>query len=241
MFAKPQAPQSNKAEIFGPSGVAKNILSFFLPATLREPVLGDLEEEFAQRILSTNNLFAVHRWYWWQVLKSSYFFIWQQRGTSMAFLISVIIFGLMFGLALFTSEYGFWLISPPVILITIPASLVLGIGATSFQAAKTAFKLSFSDSDEYPPQSINLARRFLHVTGNQFLLVAGVVFFLGAIQVLFIFSENPELLSNPSHYARYGFAMLPLFYGMIFKCLFYSAEQKILGKYLPEHELSSIR
>ena len=150
----------------------------------------------------------------------------------MAYLISVIFFGLMFGLAVVTSRNGIWLISPPVILITFLPSLALGIGATSFQAAKTAFKLSFSDSDEQPPQTIRLACRFLHVTGNQFLFVSGAAFFLGSNQLMIIFSQDPELLSNPSHYARYGVAMLPLFYGLLCKCLFYSAEQKLLGKYV---------
>ena len=149
----------------------------------------------------------------------------------MAYLISVIFFGLIFALGVATGGYGLWYIMPPPLIATIPASLLLGIGATSVQAAKTAFKLSFSDSGEQPSQSVDLARRFLHVTGNQFLLVAGVVFFMSSIQWLFAFSQDPELISDPSHYATYGFAILPLFYGTAFKCLFYSAEQKLIWKY----------
>jgi len=152
----------------------------------------------------------------------------------MAYLISVVFFGLLFGLGVATTGYGLLFILPPPLIATIPAALLLGIGATSVQAAKTAFKLSFSDGGEFPVQSVNLARRFLRVTGNQFLLVAGVVFFMGSIQWLFSFSQDPELLNDPSHYAGYGFAVLPLFYGMIFKCLFYSAEQKLVWKYAQE-------
>lgn len=151
----------------------------------------------------------------------------------MAYLISVIFFGLMFALAVATGGYGLWYVMPTPLIATIPASVLLGIGATSTQAARTAFKLSFTDAGEQPPQSVDLARRFLRVTGNQFLLVAGVVFFMSSIQWLFMFSRNPDLLNNPSHYAAFGFAILPLFYGMIFKCLFYSAEQKLMWKYAP--------
>lgn len=231
MSADQQLSQSNNAGNPSPPGLASGVLSFFLPAALREPVLGDLEEEFAQRVYSNKNLLEVYRWYWWQALKSSCLFFWQQRGTGMAYLISAVFFVFMFGLAIFTTSFGPLFMVVPVIIATIPTSIALGIGATSFQAAKTALWLSFSDSDNHPPQGVSLACRFLHVAGNQFLFVAGAVFFLGFIQIMFNFSQNPELLGDPSHYARYGFAMLPLFWGMIFKCLFYSAEQKLLWKY----------
>ena len=149
----------------------------------------------------------------------------------MAYLISVIFFGLIFGLGVATTDFGLWFILPPPLIATIPASLLLGIGATSAQAAKTAFKLSFSDTTEQSTQNIELAQRFLRVTGNQFLLVSGVVFFMGTIQLLFRFSQDAELINNPSHYAAFGFAILPFFYGIMFKCLFYSAEQKLMWKF----------
>ncbi|MEZ5492302.1 MAG: hypothetical protein R3F50_18620 [Gammaproteobacteria bacterium] len=210
--------------------MAESMLSFFLPAVMREPLLGDLEEEFQFRLESSNSS-AVYRWYWAQVLKSTCLFIWIQRGAGMAFFLSVIFFLFVLGAALFTAEFGLWLVSPPVILLLVPTSLILGIGATSSQAAKNAFMLSFSESDQHSRQQIDLASRFLHVTGNQFLLVGGVAFFLGVILLLVSFSQNPLLISEGAQYARYGVALLPLFYGMIFKCLFYSAEQKLAWKY----------
>lgn len=220
----------NGPGILAPPALASSILSFFLPASLREPVLGDLEEEFVARLLA-GSVGQSNKWYWWQALQSSCLFFWQQRGTGMAFLISVILFILMLGLALMTSQFGLWLISPPVIILTVPTALILGIGATSFKAAKSAMAMSFSDAGAVSQANVNLATRFLRVTGNQFLLVSGVAFFLGFIQLLINFSQNPELMTDSTHYARYGIAMLPLFYGMIFKCLFYSAEQKLLWKY----------
>lgn len=151
----------------------------------------------------------------------------------MAYLISVVLFGLLFALAVATGGFGLRYVMPTPLVATIPASLMLGVGATSAQAARTAFKLSFSDAGEHSPQSVKLGRRFLLVTGNQFLLVAGVVFFMSSIQWLFSLSQNPDLLTDHSHYASHGFAILPLFYGMILKCLFYSAEQKLAWKYAP--------
>ena len=241
MTAEQQFTKPNCAGTPNPPSFAKNLLSFFLPAALREPILGDLEEEFAYRLYSNNRFIDVNRWYWWQALKSSCLFFWQQRGTTMAYLVSVIIFSLLIGLAVVTSTYSSWLVSPPILIFILPISLVLGIGATSFQAAKVALKLSFSDSNEYSPQTVSLAHRFLHVTGNQFLFVAGISFFLGIANVFIIFSQNPELLDDPVHYIRYGVGVLSLFYGLIFKCLFYSAEQKLLWKYLSDRELSVIR
>ena len=70
--------------------------------------------------------------------------------------------------------------------------------------------------------------------GYIYCALAGVVFFMSVIQWLFGFSQNPDLLTDHSHYANLGFALLPLFYGMAFKCLFYSAEQKLAWKYTVE-------
>jgi len=214
-----------------PPRVARQLLSFFLPATLREPVLGDLEEEFAGRLYSTGSRNQASRWYWRQALQSACQFFWQQRGDGMAYLISAILFLAIIGLALMTSQVGLWLISPPVIILTVPTALILGIGATSMQAARSALAMSLTDAGIRSAADVNLATRFLRVTGNQFLLVGGVAFFLGTIQLLIGFSQNPGLVASGSHFARLGVAMLPLLYGMLFKCLFYSAEQKLLWKY----------
>lgn len=214
-----------------PPTMATALLSFFLPASLREPVLGDLAEEYLLRCDTASGAIAVHRWYWWQVLKSSCQFIWQQRGTGMAYFLSAVFFLFMLVLALVTQRYGIWYVSPPTLIALLPSALALGIGATSFEAAKRAMKLSFSDAGEQAPGDVLLARKFLHVTGNQFLLVAAVVFFLGSINLLISLSQSPDLLTDPMRYARFAVALLPLLYGMIFKCLFYSAEQKVIWKY----------
>lgn len=150
----------------------------------------------------------------------------------MAYLISVFILLLSFGLAVFTSGYALWYLMPPVILLTVPASLALGIGATSVQAAKNAIGLSFSESTEHSQPAIQLAIRFLRVTGNQFLLVASIAVVLSVFQVLMMVAERPEILEEASRFNRYAMALLPLFYGVIFKSLFYSAEQKLIGRYI---------
>ncbi|MFM1895801.1 MAG: hypothetical protein RLZZ385_875 [Pseudomonadota bacterium] len=216
---------------FEPPAIPQALLSFFLPAPLREPVMGDLQEEYAERRDVARNRGAVDLWYWRQAIHTACTFLWTQRGAGMAYLLSLIFFVLMLVLALATADFGLWLISPPVLILLVPTSLALGIGATSAQAARLAFRLSLSDADPASPKLVDLARRFLQVTGNQFLLVGGVAFFLGLILLLIGFSQNPELLDSSTLYARYGIALLPLFYGMIFKCVFYSAEQKILWRY----------
>lgn len=214
-----------------PLKIPQAILSFSLPAELRDPVIGDLNEEFLQRSMLENSLVAPVYWYWVQATKSACVFIWQQRGTGMAYFFSVVFFIVMMMLSMATSQFGFWLISPPIFIGLFPLAFVMGIGATSMQACKLGLKASFSDASGHTDEELGLARKFLNVTGNQFLLVAGVIFFLGVIQLLVSFSQNPAMLDDPMRFARYGIALIPLFYGMIFKCLFYSAEQKVLWKY----------
>ncbi len=232
MSANYQAGGSDHQRVLGPPRIPQCMLSFFLPASLREPILGDLEEEFLLRQAASGSTFHALAWYWLQACKSACVFFWQQRGTGMAYLLSVVFFIAMMMLSMATSQFGFWLISPPIFIGLFPLAFIMGIGATSFKACKLGLKASFSDSSGHSKEEIALARKFLNVTGNQFLLVAGVIFFLGAIQLLVSFSQNPALLEDSSRYARYAVALIPLFYGMIFKCLFYSAEQKVIWKYL---------
>lgn len=215
-----------------PPHAATQILAFFLPASLREPILGDLEEEYTHLFQSSASAAHGLRWYWWQVAQNVGHFFWKQRGTAMAYLISVAFFIFMFGMAVLTSGFGQWYLMPPVIILTVPTSLLLGIGASSIQAAKNAFSLSFSESTEHSPQVIRMAVRFLSVTGNQFLLVSGIGVVVGVVQVLMMASSDPSIMEDASIYNRYAMAILPLFYGVIFKSLFYSAEQKLIGRYL---------
>lgn len=214
-----------------PPALAETLLSFFLPNDFKEPILGDLEEEFAEKMRNSEGTVGAIKWYWRQAFRSACLFLWQQRGTVMAYLISVVFFLGMLGLAAITADFGIWLISPPVLIATIPASILLGIGATSARSAKLALRLSFGDTVECQPQDAAMARRFLNVAGNQFLLVSGVVFLLGFCLLLIGFSQQPVLLTENSRFLRYGTAVLPLFYGLIFKCLCYSAEQKLVWKY----------
>lgn len=225
--AKPEDPFTRN-----PPRVATGLLSFFLPASLREPILGDLEEEFTHLLLSSGSAARGLRWYWWQVVKNAGHFFWEQRGTAMAYLISVAFFIFMLGLVVLTSGFGQWYLMPPVIILTVPTSLLLGIGATSIKAAKNAISLSFSESTEHSSQAIRMAVRFLHVTGNQFLLVSSVGVVVGIVQVLMMASSDPSIISEASIYNRYAMVILPLFYGIIFKSVLYSAEQKLVGRYL---------
>ena len=129
-----------------PPSLPRLILSFFLPIKLQDPVLGDLEEEYVARSLTKNSWFQTNGWYWLQALSSACVFFWQQRGTEMAYFISVLFFLAMMILAMATAQFGFWLVSPPILIALIPLALAMGIGATSMQACKLGFKASFSDA-----------------------------------------------------------------------------------------------
>jgi hypothetical protein len=55
--------------------LAYRLLEFFLPASTREAVLGDLLEEYALRVESTSAL-AASRWFWGQACRSVPYMLW---------------------------------------------------------------------------------------------------------------------------------------------------------------------
>ncbi len=55
-----------------------SFLNWALPKNLREPILGDLSEEYIQHI-SRENTATANLWYWHQALKTSFLFIFKGK------------------------------------------------------------------------------------------------------------------------------------------------------------------
>ena len=74
-----------------PPKAASLFLAWALPDSIVEPVLGDLSEEYIQRI-SNNKLIAAKTWYWRQAVKSGIQFMFKTQRGFVMFIFSIILF-----------------------------------------------------------------------------------------------------------------------------------------------------
>ncbi len=214
-----------------PPKLASNILMLCLPAHLKQPVLGDLEEEFKGLEKSKRGKISADYWYWKQAIKSALIYIWQGRGSTMAYLLGFLFFVAIMFLEMLISGHLSTFYNVPSMVVVLPPAIALGIAATSVSSLKLAFRLAFSDEDNIEKTDARRAVRFLRVMGNQSIFLGCIGFLTGAISI-------------SDHMGREGFQdntgvavaimFLPLFYAMIIKCVLYSADQKIFGKYLED-------
>jgi len=148
----------------------------------------------------------------------------------MAYVISVMLFSAIFVIAAAMTGTGSAMINISSILIVAPTSIILGIGATSLNSATMALQLSISENLEVTPKLAKSARRFLHDTGNQCVLTDLAATLLGNIGLLVATQQIVGPLQ--SGYLVFAVSLLTLLYGLILKCLFYSAEHKLRDRYL---------
>ncbi|MEO0438675.1 MAG: hypothetical protein AAF098_17390 [Pseudomonadota bacterium] len=200
-----------------------------LPKRLVDPILGDLQEEYLDQILPELGRFRASIWFWKQVLTTAGLYFWKGRGTNMAYLYGFIFFFIVNAIAMALSGNGAQFLNLPSMVIVVPTAIVLGIAATSSASCRLAFRLTFSGTIGITTDSIHSARRFLHVTGNQCLFLGLIGFLIGSIQM----ATNIEASAFKEVFGpALSVNFLTLLYGVIFKALFYSAEEKLVNLYL---------
>ncbi len=211
-----------------PPSLAMAILYVSLPARIREQLVGDLVEEFGNDKLQKYGALKARLWFWRQSVRSSCLYLWKGKGDVMALFLSLVIF---FGVSLVTGyasggvEQFVNLASLTIVLV--PA-IVLGMGATSFQALKDSIKLAFTDQANIHTETANQAALFFRVTARHCLWMGiyGVVF--GWIGMLLFMNEPTDFQIARS----LGVSLLTLLYGIGFQAVFYTAEQRLIGKYM---------
>lgn len=203
-----------------PPKLANRFLIWALPDHLVEPVLGDLFEEFQQRISSASMIEAKF-WYWLQAMKSGlHFMLKTQRGFVM-FIFSVLLFlGLIILAMVLGGDVGMF-VNIPSVLIVFPPAIAFTYAATSGAAVKQAFALLFSGHVGEEEQIYEVSKRVFSVLGNSSVLLGFFMTLLGWI----------AMASNIDDMRAFGPALavslLTLLYGMGIKVICYVAEQKI--------------
>ena len=204
-----------------PPKIASQFLSWALPENIKEHVLGDLSEEYLQRIGSSTPATANY-WYCRQAIKSgSQFMFKTQRGFIM-FIFSILLF---LGFTLMAMVLGgdiTMYIDAQSVLIVFPPAFAFTVAATSAKEVKQAFVILFSNDASKNENVYKSSQRVFSVLGY-----LGIV--LGIFMTLIGWVAIGAGMVDLSYFgSAFAISILTLVYGIALKMLCYVAEQKIL-------------
>lgn len=209
-----------------PPSMAVKLLDWCLPANVKEYIIGDLYEEFYQRERSDNQ--GLFIWFWKQTLNTCLLFMWKERGGIMAFLVSVLLFVALTLMAMLLGGELKFFWDAPSFLLVFPPAVAFGIASSSIKASKESIALSFTDQLHPEIKDVNGACHFLRVTGNTAIYAGIFTTMIGWVAIAGnINAEEFGKMFGPA----FAVSILTLMYGVGFKLICYTAEQKIQFKY----------
>lgn len=206
-----------------PPKMFERFLRWTLPAELKEPLLGDLSEEF-QHLQQLHSASAKH-WYVKQALRTANQFIWQTKRGIVMFIISILVFLFFSFMALWFSVDGsisLTFVDIPSLLLVFPPAILFAIGVTSVKDMKNALAVLFNDELQLSNLELTSAKQFYNVLGNSAVLMGIFTTFIGAVAIA-VNIENVAEEFGPA----FGVCILVLLYGFGLKTLSYVAEQKV--------------
>ena len=220
----------NQFKLHTPPKIACAILHWTLPATIREQLIGDLFEEFDE-LIQEQDLKKARQWFWQQSIHTTLLYLWKEKGGLMAFVVSILIFGAMTALAMILGAelkyYWDW----ASVFIVVPPALAFGIAATSFKSYKESLAMAFVDQTSVEKKDADGACRFLRVTGNTGVLLGIFTSMIGWVAMAAkIGVEEFTTVFGPA----FAVSVLTILYGLMLKILCYTAENKIIYRYLSE-------
>ena len=209
-----------------PPPLIERLLRWTLPDELKEPILGDLAEEFQQRHLSNSS--KAHSWYIRQALKTSNQFIWHTKRGFVMFSLSIVVFTAVSLMAFWFGSEDFGLfIDIPSLLLIFPPALFFALAATSVKDMKNGLKSLINDELDLSQLELTHAKQFFDVMGNSALLMGFFTTFIGAIAMASHISADAF---NEVFGPAFAVCVLVLMYSFGLKTLCYVAAQKIQYK-----------
>ena len=203
-----------------PPKAASLFLAWALPDSIVEPVLGDLSEEYIQRI-SNNKLIAAKTWYWRQAVKSGIQFMFKTQRGFVMFIFSIILFVAMTMLLVALSGVTSTFIDVQTIIGIFPPAIAFTYAATSKKSVHQAFSILINNTVSQSEKSYLISRRVFIVLGN-----SGVI--LGVFITLIGWTAMGANMNDLSSFGTaFSFSILGLMYGIALKMVCYVAEKKI--------------
>lgn len=205
---------------------AQQVLAWSLPASLQEPVLGDLEEEFFEKRQHSGETLA-RFWYLRQAILTSVTFLKQTQRGMLMFVLSLLVLVVIVGIAfLMSGDLGMF-INIPSLIIVLPIALTFSIAATSKQALLNGFKVLLDDQHTLDKRQLMASKRAFVTLGNTAMLCG----YLGVVIGLIAMASNiePEVFKKVFGPAA-AVCLLTMLYALLIKLPCYLSEQKIQHK-----------
>lgn len=205
-----------------PLGWPGHLLNWVLPNELKEPVLGDLEEEFISR--AQINHLAAKRWYRQQALRSAFQFLWKTKRGLMMFLLSLVVFsGLTIMALILGGGVDMFIDIPSALLVFIP-SVLFAVAATSSKALTNGINALLNEEAQFDQQRLKDAQLSFKVLGQTAVLTGLFSSLIGAVAI----GSNLEAEDFSAAFGpAFAVCILTLTYGFGLKTICYVAEQKL--------------
>jgi len=208
-----------------PPRIIEKFLNWTLPNELKDPILGDLAEEYVS--LAKRTPLKANYWYTRQALRSGLQFLTKTKRGLIMFLLGMIVFVCATAMAMMLSGEIMMFVNVPSFLIVFPPALMLTLASTSKQSRSHGFKLLFSESEDLNLIELNAAKQVFTTFGNLNLLMGWIGVAIGAIAMASnIDSDSFSQVFGPA----FSVCMLTLFYALLIKALCYAAAAKIQFK-----------
>jgi len=205
-----------------PPRAISGFLSWALPSSIREPVLGDLEEAFGDKY-QKHGMLSANLWYLRQALFSGFSFMLQTQRSVVMFILAMIFFLMMTLFAMYISSGVSLFIDIPTFLIVFPPALILTCAATSYSEMKRAFGILINANRSYDNEHYKRSILVFSTLGNTGLILGIFMMLIGVIAI-------GNVIEDFSSFApALSVATLSLLYGVAIKLVSYVAQQKMIS------------
>jgi len=203
-----------------PPKIASQFLSWALPDSIVEPVLGDLSEEYLQRI-TNNKLIAAKIWYWKQAVRSGIQFMFKTQRGFVMFIFSIFLFAALTMLLMTLAGNIMMFIDISSIIAIFPPAIAFTYAATSRISVNQAFSILLNNTINQSQKIYSSSQRVFVVLGN-----SGVI--LGLFTTLIGWTAMGANMDDLSSFGpAFSVSILTLMYGIALKMICYVAEKKI--------------
>lgn len=206
-----------------PPILIEKFLGWTLPKELKEPILGDLSEEFLT--LKIENPYWANYWYTRQAICTGLQFLTKTKRELIMFVFSMFFFFASILIAMIWGGELFMFINIPSFAIFLPPTILFTIAVTSKNTFFQAFQLLVNGTTDYGLIQLKSAKHLFSSMGNIGLLVGLVAVFIGVIAIGLVYDEGEYPLAK-----ALTVSILTLFYAVILKAICYVAEAKIQFK-----------
>lgn len=211
-----------------PPTLATRFLKWSLPSDIKEPVLGDLEEEFITHMQCELKSKRANSWYWKQSIRTGVQFMFKTNRGFFMFLLSILVFIATTSMGMYFAGEIWFFWDVPSLLLVMPA-FFFAMAATSYNDFMNAFAVLSKDAQACTLTELNVSKVVFQVLGNSAVILGIFTTMIGWVAM----GSNiePEAFSKVIGPA-FGVSILTIMYGLVIKVLSYVAEKKLAYKAL---------